>query len=89
MLANRHFQGEMLNGYSGFFPQDHGQVREAMLQFPTPAGIDLLREKGIDFVLVFHNLTGAPASEAIQTHLPIAFHDEASQAILYSIKSPD
>lgn len=89
MLANRHFQGEMLNGYSGFFPQDHGQVREAMLQFPTLAGIDLLREKGIDFVLVFHNMAGAPASEAIQTHLPIAFHDEAGQVILYSIKAPD
>lgn len=89
MLANRHFQGEMLNGYSGFFPQDHGQVREAMLQFPTPAGIDLLREKGIDFVLVFHNLPGAPASEATQAYLAIAFQDEAGGVILYSIKSPD
>lgn len=83
MLENRHFRGEMLNGYSGFFPQDHAHLRALMVQFPTVAGIELLQEMGVDYVVVYHDLADAPASEIIQQFLPLVYWDEANNVAVY------
>jgi hypothetical protein len=86
MLLNRHLHGRMLNGYSGFFPPDHARVRDLMLQFPTEAGLELLRQKGIDYVVVYHHLSGAPSAPAIQTYLPCIYLDTTENVAIYALK---
>jgi hypothetical protein len=86
MLANRRLQGDMLNGYSGFFPHDHGQLRNLMLQFPTREGIALLKEWGVDYVVVYHHLANAPPPETMAQWLPLVFQDKSNNVGVYSIR---
>jgi hypothetical protein len=86
MLANHYFRGDMLNGYSGFFPTDHAQVRAEMLKFPTAAGIELLHQKRINYVVVYHGLADAPPSEVIASQLPLVFHDELTNVAVYALR---
>lgn len=85
MLQSRHFQGEMLNGYSGFFPPDYDHLKETMLQFPTAEGIQLLREKGADYAVVYHGLPHAPPPEIIKEYLPLVFQDEREKIAIYRL----
>lgn len=85
MLANRFFRGDMLNGYSGFFPADHGRLRDELLKFPGPAGIQLLRQKGIDYVVVFHNLPNAPSLERLGNLLTRLYWDDAENVAVYAL----
>lgn len=87
MWANRSFQGSMLNGYSGFFPADHSHVREELLKFPTAAGIKLLQAKGIEYMVIYHNLPAAPPAEAVRRFLPRVYWDQAGQAGLYQLRN--
>jgi hypothetical protein len=87
MLANRYFQGSMLNGYSGFFPADHARLREELLKFPTPAGIELLRAKGIVYVAIYHNLANAPPPQTMTKFLPQVYWDEAERVGIYGVSS--
>jgi hypothetical protein len=86
MLTNRFFQGDMLNGYSGFFPADHGHVRDEMLKFPTPAGIQLLRQKEIGYVVVYHGLANAASPQVFETSLTRLFWDERESVAVYALK---
>ena len=86
MLESRHFQAEMLNGYSGFFPPEHPRLREVMLEFPTNEGLDLLREWHVDYVIIDHNLEGTSLATDVVKYLPLAFYDERSNVIIYSLK---
>jgi hypothetical protein len=85
MLANRYFQGSMLNGYSGFFPADHTRVRKDLQKFPTAAGIELLRAKGIEYVVVYHNLAQAPPPEKMAKSLPRVFWDDSEHIGIYIV----
>lgn len=85
MLANRYFQGAVLNGYSGFFPADHGQVRDEMLKFPAEAALQLLRQKSIEYVVVYHTLPAAPLVEQITAHLPLVYHDKVNDVAVYAV----
>ena len=42
----------LVNGYSGYFPPGYTVVREAMEYFPSPKTLGLLRNLGVDYVLV-------------------------------------
>jgi hypothetical protein len=86
MLANRFFRGAMLNGYSGFFPADHGRVRDEMLKFPTSTGIQLLRQKRIDYVVIYHNLTNTLAPSLLESHLVLLYWDELENVAVYALK---
>ncbi len=85
MLANRYFQGAMLNGYSGFFPSDHGQLRENLLKFPTDAALQRLRQKQIEYVVVYHHLPAAPSIEQMTANLPLVYHDTVNNVAVYAI----
>lgn len=85
MLANRYFHGAMLNGYSGFFPADHGRLREDLLKFPTNAALQQLRQKQIEYVVVYHNLPESPSIEQITAYLPLVYHDKANNVTVYTI----
>ena len=85
MLAGRAFAGEMVNGYSGFFPSEHAALRPAMLEFPTPEGLRLLRERGVDYIVVYHALAGAPSKEAMEAHLPLVFYDPEQQVGVFGV----
>jgi hypothetical protein len=41
-----------VNGYSGLFPDEHGQLENALQNDPTGRGVELLREYGVDYLLV-------------------------------------
>jgi hypothetical protein len=86
LLANRFFQGSMLNGYSGFFPADYARVREEMLKFPTPAGLQLLQQKGIKYVVVYHHLANTPSPRTLQTYLTRLYWDELNGVAVYALK---
>jgi hypothetical protein len=86
MLANRLLRGDMLNGYSGFFPADHGHVRDEMLNFPTPASIQLLRQKGIDYVVVFNGPAKAPSPQALEIYFTRLYRDEGEDVAVYGLK---
>jgi hypothetical protein len=58
MLHLRGFEGDMLNGYSGFFPADHARLRQVLADFPSPAGVGLLRAMGVQCVVAHHRLPG-------------------------------
>ncbi|HXW01010.1 MAG TPA: hypothetical protein VEC93_21535, partial [Anaerolineae bacterium] len=86
MLANRYFTGDMLNGYSGFFPPDHGRVRDVMLNFSAAKSIPLLQQKGIAYVVVYHGLAKAPASAEIERYLPLVYRDEGENVAIYALR---
>jgi len=86
MLESRYFQGQMANGYSGFFPPDHATLRQQMLQFPTPAAIDLLRDIQIEYVVVHHALPHAPPPDAMTGQLPLLFFDPQTRVAIYSLQ---
>jgi hypothetical protein len=89
MLESRYFQGDMLNGYSGFFPPGHTDLREQMLQFPTSEGIDLLRQMQVDYVIVHHNLSKAPRAKTIIKYLPLVYEDQPAGVAIYALKPPE
>ena len=86
MLANRFLQGAMLNGYSGFFPADHGRIRAEMIKFPTPTGIQMLRQKGIDYVVVYHNLAQTPSPQTLEAQLTRLYWDAHEDVAVYALK---
>ncbi len=85
MLANRYFQGAMLNGYSGFFPSDHGRVRDEMLKFPSAAALQLLRQKSIEYVVVYHTLPATPSIEQMTAYLPLVYYDKVNDVAVYAV----
>lgn len=86
ILANRFFQGDMLNGYSGFFPADHAHVRDEMLKFPTSSGLQLLQKKGIEYLVVYHHLANTPSPQTLETYLTRLYEDERAGVAVYALK---
>ena len=86
MLMNRHFQGTMVNGYSGFFPPDHARLRTGMTQFSIGEIFILLREKQVDYVVVFYDLAEISQIEIIKKYLPLVYHDESNKVDIYALK---
>jgi hypothetical protein len=86
ILASRFFQGDMLNGYSGFFPADHARVRDEMLKFPTSNGLQLLQQKGIKYVVVYHRLAKTPSLQTLETYLTRLYWDEPTGVAVYALK---
>lgn len=86
MLTSRRFQANMLNGYSGFFPANHSRLREAMLEFPTNDGLDLLRELQVEYVIIDHSLRGTPSATNVAKYLPLAFYDKQSKVAVYALE---
>jgi len=85
MLESRYFQGRMLNGYSGFFPKHHAELREHMLRFPTPEGLALLRQMQVDYVIVYHRLPQAPRPEKLLDVLPPVYRDNQNHVSIYAL----
>ncbi len=85
MLRHRHLGGAMLNGYSGFFPRDHGSLRQTLADFPTAAGLELLGQARVDYVIVEADLLDAPAIENITAVLPLVYEDTAGQVFIFAV----
>lgn len=85
MLDSRAVRAEMLNGYSGFFPPGHAQLREAMLEFPAGDSLDRLRERAVAYVVVFHRLAGAPDAETVGRRLSPLFRDAENAVTIYGL----
>ncbi|MCB0175337.1 MAG: hypothetical protein KDJ97_32845 [Anaerolineae bacterium] len=85
MLENRTFQGRMVNGYSGFFPPGHAPLREEMSRFPTDAGLDMLRELGVDYIVVHNLLLDRKSKEKIENLLPLIYHDQRNNISIYTL----
>jgi hypothetical protein len=85
MLEGRYLQGDMVNGYSGFFPPDHRRLRDEMVRFPTPEGLILLRAKGVDYIVVNDRLIDAQQAATIGRHLPLVFEDPHHDISIYAL----
>ncbi|MCB0165276.1 MAG: hypothetical protein KDI79_13685, partial [Anaerolineae bacterium] len=85
MLENRTFKGRMVNGYSGFFPPGHARLREEMSQFPTDAGLELLRELGVNYIVVDHRLLDRKSNQKIENLLPLIYHDPRDNISVYTL----
>lgn len=86
MLANRHLNGTMLNGYSGFFPPDHAALRQQMLAFPTADSLALLRQKEVDYVVVFETSPNAPDPVQVADILPLVYRDKTARVAIYALR---
>ena len=86
MLGQPHWQGEMVNGYSGFFPPDHAELRAAMLAFPTPSGLEFLRRKGVGYVIIEYRLPGAPTRTVVEAAVRPVYYDEAADVGIYRLR---
>jgi hypothetical protein len=78
----------ILNGYSGFFPNQFLDLKDAMAKFPNAKSLKLLEESGAKYCIVFR---GYISPSAIQQH-PIArqrlkrrFGDNQAQIDIYEI----
>lgn len=52
MVATSDNPAPMVNGYSGYFPQMNGQLRELLADFPTFGGLETLRSLGARTILI-------------------------------------
>ncbi len=63
LMSTFHWQ-PILNGYSDHFPPDYYTSRPVLDQFPSQAAVDLMREKGVRWVVVhYHRYSRARAAE--------------------------
>jgi hypothetical protein len=42
----------MINGYSGFFPKDHGRLRQQLVGFPDERSLAALRDRHVRYVVI-------------------------------------
>jgi hypothetical protein len=85
MLESRYFRGQMLNGYSGFFPPSHVELRQQMLQFPTGEAIDFLCKLQVNYLIVYQNLPNAPQDTEVQKYLPLVYQDQINRVAIYKL----
>ena len=85
MLESRYFQGHMANGYSGFFPAYHAQLRRSMQDFPSEESINLLRSLGVEYVLNHTRRTGSPRDGTVSRFLPLLYRDEINGVSIYRL----
>jgi hypothetical protein len=86
MLDAGRFPGKMANGYSGFFPPGHANLRETLAEFPAPASLDVLRDYQVDYVVIYHALSDAPQAEQVESRLPRLFYDAETQVGVYHLR---
>ncbi|MGE5359196.1 MAG: hypothetical protein ACM3NQ_09270 [Bacteroidales bacterium] len=56
----------LVNGYSGAWPRDYFEWRDEMLRFPTDAGVKMLRDRGVEYLVVLEGFYGhVPYREVI------------------------
>jgi hypothetical protein len=53
-----HWQ-KLVNGYSGFFPPSYTQLLEHELDFPSEAGLNYLRSRGVEYLTMHGRFTNA------------------------------
>lgn len=85
MLEGRAVSGDMVNGYSGFFPEDHHLVREEMRRLPTHRGIALLRNKGVDYIVVDRIRIDSRQATALKRQFPLVFEDPVYNISIYAL----
>ena len=85
MLEGREFEAQMLNGYSGFFPEYHANLRQQMQSFPSRHSIDLLQKMDVDYVIVRHGLDNAPSTENVDAFLSSVFFDTQGNVSIYIV----
>lgn len=85
MLESRYFQGRLVNGYSGFFPRYHPQLRQLLVNFPSENSLALLRALRVDYVIVYHRLPGAPPPSRLAHDLVRLFYDQKNNVSIYRL----
>jgi hypothetical protein len=78
----------MVNGYSGFFPQDYWTLRDALQDFPSDGALDALADRGVTRCV----LDGAALSQdqwdalgSFEDRLRQVHLDEERQIALYEL----
>jgi len=92
LMSTFHWQ-PILNGYSDHFPPDYFTSREALNSFPSRAAVDLMREKGVRWVVVHHNRYPRNRATEVrmllrQSDLGIRLAEDAPSWSLYEIIWP-
>ena len=87
MLSARYHQAQMVNGYSGFFPPYHAELRQTLHQFPTVESLNKLNALGVELAIVHHKLAEAPTGRAMRKFSTPVFEDLTHQVTIY--KLPD
>lgn len=67
----------LVNGYSGFFPTDHGRLRRALSGFPDGPSLAALEQRDVRWVLVDERwLSASRRSRLARWPLAIAYEDD-------------
>lgn len=56
-----------------------------MSRFPTDAGLDMLRELGVDYIVVHNLLLDRKSKEKIENLLPLIYHDQRNNISIYTL----
>ncbi|TWT57808.1 hypothetical protein KOR42_11750 [Thalassoglobus neptunius] len=81
LLALEHDR-RMPDGYSGFFPQQHRNLRAAMRSFPDDASCDFLSGVSVDYVVIKDSVL-----PEILKNVPPLFDDRTAKVRIYSLES--
>lgn len=81
LLALEHDR-RMPDGYSGFFPQQHRNLRATMRRFPNDASCDFLKGVDVDYVVI----KNAVLPEKLKSVAPL-FDDRTAKVKIYSLQS--
>ena len=81
----------LVNGYSGFTPDELTELRLAVAGFPDPASVELLRQTGVRTVVLLPGEAGGTpwaGAEAIPVDgLPLA-RREVGEAVVFELRPP-
>ena len=59
----------LLNGYSGYFPSLHSQLKTLLADFPTAGGLAALRSLGVKTILIHHDWLDETQASRLAEHI--------------------
>lgn len=78
MLLGLEHGRAQIDGYSGFFTNEHRRLRQWMHNFPDEASLHVLNQAGVDYVVVRNDV-----SPVILYSVPVAFEDKTANIAIY------
>jgi amino acid transporter len=80
---------QMVNGYSGFHPEQHVELQWAMAWFPDDRSLRMLRDRGVAYCVVRRERPGTPLAERMRNPPPElvpVFHDDRAGVDIYRLQ---
>ena len=87
MLQQSRHGRPMVNGYSGYFPQQYVELQESMRGFPNAEAIQQLRSRNVRYCII-RRYRRRPKNAPVPAGLKRVYGDEESRFEIYELLSP-